>query len=707
MKYDKRRWTAAYTALVLLLAAGCSTGLGDSPEGGTDAVPAGKGVVRVSLGTGGRTVIPDPTQLHYTLEFSRNGETVSAEIPIGEDSAECSLLPGAWNLAVKGYGSSAEAENGGTVLAGGNTVVTVESGEVVTAMVSLEILPDGTGNGALNYAITFPGTVQSAALALRPLTGSGTYREFNLMNTAVGNAGALRTSGTLDGIVPGYYRVTIQASWYDAARKIRMNSGRSRAAHIYGTLETDLTEEFAAGDFSEQAAFTSLDDMAAWLGAQEENGPDNPYYVALRDMAVEDMSSDTGISLAKLYLALEGRFVALDMGDCTGTGIPDITAGTDITADSLADSRGNTGIVSVILPKSLERIGARAFRNTRVLRSVILPAGLTSIGQGAFYNCKWLEAVEWPRSGPDAVIEGNAFEDCDILKSVSLPQSLKTISSYAFRSCDALEELRWPEGAEGASISHQAFSFCRRLKTVTLPDTLVSISDYAFSSCESLAAITLPRDLVALEMEAFSGCSALTTVDMSRAAGLKIIGRYAFQSCSRLSDLRFPPALETISQDAFYGCRALTELEFPATLREIHSRGFSGCSALKKIKLPGAFSFLGADAFSGCSSLEEADISSSVLGFDSSSTDIFKSCGALKQVKLPSQTSMIPDYMFSGCSSLETVELPSTVEYIGDYAFQNCTSLHLVKIAAESGSVTISSTAFSGCTGVKVEYQAP
>ena len=65
-----------------------------------------------------------------------------------------------------------------------------------------------------------------------------------------------------------------------------------------------------------------------------------------------------------------------------------------------------TAIKSVVLPKSLEKIGDGAFYNLNGLADIVIPENVTSIGDEAFYNT------------------GLTFID--------LPANLKTIGWFAF-----------------------------------------------------------------------------------------------------------------------------------------------------------------------------------------------------------------------------------------------------------------------------------
>ncbi len=69
-----------------------------------------------------------------------------------------------------------------------------------------------------------------------------------------------------------------------------------------------------------------------------------------------------------------------------------------------------TNVQYVELPKSLRRIGFRAFENCRQLVSIQLPEGLQSIGNSSFSYCKSLKSIVIPNSVRD--IGECAFSEC-------------------------------------------------------------------------------------------------------------------------------------------------------------------------------------------------------------------------------------------------------------------------------------------------------
>lgn len=92
-----------------------------------------------------------------------------------------------------------------------------------------------------------------------------------------------------------------------------------------------------------------------------------------------------------------------------------------------------TGITSVVLPETVEHIGAGAFENCADLEEIVLPHSITEIGAHAFAGCTSLEKIVLP----DSVTEfgEGIFSGCSGL-SVVLPDTIENIDSGAFEGAE-------------------------------------------------------------------------------------------------------------------------------------------------------------------------------------------------------------------------------------------------------------------------------
>ena len=125
----------------------------------------------------------------------------------------------------------------------------------------------------------------------------------------------------------------------------------------------------------------------------------------------------------------------------------------------------------------------RMFSSCKYITEVILPKSLETIGIRAFYACRSLGKIEM--------------------------HSVKTVSDDAFFCCDNLAEVEL--GDSLSSLGMQTFFGCEALKSVKIPDTLTELKASTFCGCSSLVTVEL-GGVKKIGMDAFSGCVKLTPV---------------------------------------------------------------------------------------------------------------------------------------------------------------------------------------------------
>ena len=239
-----------------------------------------------------------------------------------------------------------------------------------------------------------------------------------------------------------------------------------------------------------------------------------------------------------------------------GDSVALVSAGTDL--DSLeipayATSTGTVYRVTAIADSAFYNVG---YLRTR-LTKIILPNTINTIGAYAFAGYKVLREI----SIPDQLITmgDRAFLACSVLDNVIIPGTLVTIPNYAFSQCTALKNITLLEGVR--MIMQSTFSDCTSLKQITLPQSLTTISHYAFSSCSSLKTIVIPDKVSDIYVGAFTDCTKLTQVQLP--AGLTKLWSAAFRKCP-LQSLYLPEKLTYISASSFM-CDNLSAVYCAAT----------------------------------------------------------------------------------------------------------------------------------------------
>ncbi|MBQ4155418.1 MAG: leucine-rich repeat protein, partial [Clostridia bacterium] len=133
-------------------------------------------------------------------------------------------------------------------------------------------------------------------------------------------------------------------------------------------------------------------------------------------------------------------------------------------------------VEKITLPKTIKRIGYRAFAYLPNLKEINLPNSITKIGVWAFAYTKSLKTINIPRN----LKKGNqAFFLMEGLESVKVPKKVKTIPN-------------------------SFFSYCKNLSEVTFAGNCDRINKYAFRECKSLEKINFKGKIPVILKDAFA-----------------------------------------------------------------------------------------------------------------------------------------------------------------------------------------------------------
>lgn len=184
------------------------------------------------------------------------------------------------------------------------------------------------------------------------------------------------------------------------------------------------------------------------------------------------------------------------------------------------------------------------------------------------------------------------------------------------------------------------------------------------------------------------------------------------------------PVVE-IGSYAFDACFRLTGVALPASVTKIGDYAFRGCSGLSAITIPDSVITLGSGCFTGCVNLRSAVLGEGIKIIPPAA---FNTCSFLGNIVFPDNLEYVGEgaltstpwyteqpagvvyagnlaYTYKGTMPPDTsVELKSGTKAINAGCFMNSTQL--VSINIPDSVVSIGSSAFYGCTGLKTGYRS-
>ena len=196
------------------------------------------------------------------------------------------------------------------------------------------------------------------------------------------------------------------------------------------------------------------------------------------------------------------------------------------------------------VPESVTEIVDYAFAYSTFLKKIELPDGLNKIGEYAFSN-SGLVSVVIP--GSVDYISKRVFGDCIELRSVTIMQGVSEIQDSAFEFCTSLESIGLPDSIK--YVAPYSFFSCKKLTSIKIPNKVEQISFCCFESCASLEKVELPASLKYINTAAFNGCSLIKEITLPES--VKRINVDAFYGCESLKSFTVPESVYTIGNNAF------------------------------------------------------------------------------------------------------------------------------------------------------------
>ena len=352
-------------------------------------------------------------------------------------------------------------------------------------------------------------------------------------------------------------------------------------------------------------------------------------------------------------------------------------------------SIGKSEDTDIIIPKYIQisediKIPVReihpfAFKGNTDIKSVVIPNTVEVIGADAFNGCKSLEKVEMPttlgirkdedKKLLDGVIEERAFANCGALTEITIPSNVKAISNDTFNMCAALETVSLHNNIE--TIGENAFARCSSLKKIAIPEKVEMVSEGAFYYCTALQSVEFSESVTRIRKRAFAGCSSLTEVELPKPKGKDAtltVDKYAFAYCDNLETVSISEKTESIADYAFAACKNLKS--FTVAKKNAVYQAIDGDLYTIEQKTLKQYALGKAD--------KDVVVASDVLVI---ADGAFATANNIESVTLEEGVKVIGDDAFFGCANLVSVTLCDGLMAIGESAFRNCNALEMLVIS--------------------------
>lgn len=178
--------------------------------------------------------------------------------------------------------------------------------------------------------------------------------------------------------------------------------------------------------------------------------------------------------------------------------IPSSYNGLPVVSIKSSAFSGNTDLVEITIPDSIDNIGDFAFRGCTNLETVNLSANVTKIKTYVFDGCSSLENINLSKI---TEIQSRAFQNCSSLSNIILSSGLTYLGDFCFMNCSSLTIIRIYSNV--THIGKCAFNSCSGLLKVYLYNTTnsnkddidASASNGFFTGCSSSLDLHIPNSV--------------------------------------------------------------------------------------------------------------------------------------------------------------------------------------------------------------------
>lgn len=244
-------------------------------------------------------------------------------------------------------------------------------------------------------------------------------------------------------------------------------------------------------------------------------------------------------------------------------------------------------ISKIVFPKTLKKIPS-CFSSWKHLKAVEIPEGVIAISDSAFFDTG-IQTVLLPSTIDK--IGKQAFGLCEDLKKITITHLSSSILnslmnkdyiSYSkdgelkpafdlcfgcsqqidltdfFRYCDTNnEKLKFSFNNSFVLYGNYVVGYIGKEKSITIPDGVIGIAEESFINNSNIESVTFSDKIKFIGNSAFEGCKYLRTVTMN--SSLETIGHYAFADCG-IQNIILPSKIKNVGEAVFVDCLNLESI---------------------------------------------------------------------------------------------------------------------------------------------------
>ena len=387
-----------------------------------------------------------------------------------------------------------------------------------------------------------------------------------------------------------------------------------------------------------------------------------------------------------------GFYYRVEAGNCVIVGvnegivfgnvnIPDTLGGKPVTGIDDKAFEGSP-LTSVAVPKSINRIGSRAFNECVTLTEITVASDSRDFlsEAGVLFSKDKTLLLQYPNGNtrtqyviPHGVrgIEDHAFFACGNITNISVPKSVNYIGNDAFCECNNLTNVNY--GGSEADWNKIDIRLDNRYLTGATRQHTNEASNGEFT-------YVIYNGKVIITGYMGSG-TAITVPAVIGGYNVSFIDKEAFAENDKLTNVTISDGIETVGAKAFYGCSALQSVTIGNSVNYIGDWAFEG-TGLVNIFIPQNVKYIGDGAFNDCYALTQITVNEEnqnyssedgvLLSKDKTSLLQYPNGNTRVEYTVPQNVREIKEFAFYGGSYFTNIFIPESVTQIGDVAFSDC-----------------------------------